>query len=154
MSEHTHDHHITPPKTLRLTLIALAGLMGLTILAAVFDVGHFVTRSDGFWASFVNNSVALAIAIVKAACVVQIFMGVKWGTQLVKIWAYFGFVWLACLLITLGDYTSRYWENNRGWYANSTEVTAFESVTNQRKKEQQEEFAREHAAETAKIGGH
>jgi caa(3)-type oxidase subunit IV len=143
MSE--HEHHITPPSMLAKTLVALACLMGLTILAAVFDIGHFVTRSDGAMASVVNNVVALTIAIVKAACVVQIFMGVKWATQLTKMWAYFGFVWLATLLITLGDYTSRYWENNRGWSASPTEVTAFQSVVDLRRKEQQEEFEREAA---------
>ncbi|MEQ1821904.1 MAG: hypothetical protein ABL949_05310 [Fimbriimonadaceae bacterium] len=154
MSEHTHEHHITPPSALAINLVKLAALMGLTILAAEVDFGHMIFKA-GAAGTVVNNVVAMTIAVVKAYLVVQIFMGVKWATQLTKIWAYFGFIWLATLLITLGDYTSRYWEDHRGWYANSTEVTAFQSVVDQRKKEQQEEFAKEHEAEAAKSGeGH
>lgn len=111
---HDHDHHVTPPSTLRWNFLALGGLMGLTILAAKLDFGHLLPVSSQI-GSVINNLVALAIAIVKAYLVVSIFMGVKWGTKLVKMWAIAGFVWLPLLLGVFFDYMSRAWEPVESW---------------------------------------
>lgn len=111
---HEHDHHITPPSTLIANFLALGGLMGLTILAAKLDFGHLLPVSSQV-GSFINNIVALAIAIVKAYLVVSIFMGVKWGTKLIKMWALAGFVWLPLLLGVFLDYMSRAWEPVESW---------------------------------------
>lgn len=111
---HDHDHHITPPKTLFLNFAALGALMLLTIGAAQFDFGHFLPVSSQV-GSFINNLVALAIACFKAYLVVSIFMGVKWGTKLIKMWALAGFVWLPLLLGVFLDYMSRAWEPVESW---------------------------------------
>jgi caa(3)-type oxidase subunit IV len=111
---HDHDHHITPPSTLIANFLALGGLMGLTILAAKLDFGHLLPVSSQM-GSVINNVVALLIAIVKAYLVVSIFMGVKWGTKLIKMWAFAGFVWLPLLLGVFLDYTTRAWEPTETW---------------------------------------
>ena len=128
MSEHpahtsAHDHHITPPTALIKNAVILTILMGLTIAAYEFDFGHWITRShDGAWGTFINNVIALLIATAKAYFVVSIFMGVKWGTKLIKMWALAGFVWLPLLLGIMGDYASRSWEPVQTW-GKKTEIS-------------------------------
>ena len=94
MSSHAnyHDHHITPPKVLFRNFVTLGFLMGLTILAAKVDIGHLLPVSSAV-GSFANNIIALIIAVIKTYCVVAIFMGVKWSSKLVRLWALAGFVW-------------------------------------------------------------
>lgn len=116
MSNHseTHDHHITPPSVLVRNFLTLGFLMALTILAAKVDVGHLLPVSSEM-GSFLNNVIALVIACIKTYCVVAIFMGVKWSSNLVKLWALTGFVWLPLLLGIFGDYMSRRWEPVETW---------------------------------------
>lgn len=105
MSE-THTHHIVPITTYVKTLLLLTGLMVLTIWVAE---SHFTDNS------FINNGIAMTIAIVKASVVVAIFMGVKWGTKLTKMWAYAGFVWFLLMFVMYCDYVARGWEQIPGW---------------------------------------
>jgi caa(3)-type oxidase subunit IV len=115
MSNDTHhDHHITPPTVLFRNFVTLGFLMALTIAAASFDVGHHLPVSSAV-GSFANNIIALVIAVIKTYCVVSIFMGVKWSSKLVKMWAFAGFVWLPLLLGIFGDYMSRRWEPVESW---------------------------------------
>lgn len=116
MSNHaeSHDHHITPPSVLVRNFLTLGALMALTILAAKVDVGHLLPVSSAL-GSFLNNVIALTIACIKTYFVVSIFMGVKWSSKLVKMWALTGFVWFPLLLGIFGDYMSRRWEPVESW---------------------------------------
>lgn len=115
-SNHGHDdHHITSPATLFGTMLVLAVLMGLTILVYKVDFGHMLSRGNDALGSWINNGIALAIAMVKATLVVMIFMGVKWGTKLIKLYALLGFFFFPFLLIVFGDYMTRSWEPVEGW---------------------------------------
>lgn len=143
-NSHEHDHHVTPPTTLFATLGALALLMGLTILVYEVDFGHILSRGNSALGSYINNFIALTIALVKATLVVQIFMGVKWGSKLVKMWAMTGFVWVTLMGITFGDYTSRTWENNRGWNPGDTDLAVLPSSASEVVKARQEELHKEH----------
>lgn len=148
-NSHDHAHHVTPPSKLASTLFILAILMGLTILAAQVDFGHIISSKVGgssALGSYINNIVALTIAIIKACFVIQIFMGVKYGSKLVKMWAYAGFVWVVLLGITFGDYTSRTWESHRGWNPGDSDVTLPASKIDENKMEIQKKHAEEDAA--------
>ena len=101
-----HGHHVIPTKELGRNLALLMGLMLLTIIAAKYT--HFLPT---FW----GNVVALTIAVVKAFFVVSIFMGVKYTTNLAKLFAIGGFVWFLLMFGTLVDYIARPWEPVKGW---------------------------------------
>ena len=79
--------------------------MILTLLAAKYPTGS----------SHVNNAIALTIAIAKATLVVAYFMGVKYGTKLIKMWAYAGFTWFFLMFVMYCDYVTRGWEPVAGW---------------------------------------
>lgn len=150
-----HEHHITPPSALTKNLIILGILMGATILAAQVDIGHIISRGNSALGSYINNFIAIAIAVTKAYFVVSVFMGVKWGTKLIKLWALTGFVWMPLLWITMGDYTSRTWENNKGWIENSHDTAGFQSQMDDRKREQQIKYDDEaRAKEASGESGH
>lgn len=108
---HTHEHHIVPTSTYVKTLLALFVLMVLTVAAA----GVNLPEIGPFSGTVVNQVVALTIAVIKAYLVVTIFMGVKYGTKLVKLWAILGFVWVSLIWSTLGDYTTRKYELAPSW---------------------------------------
>jgi caa(3)-type oxidase subunit IV len=101
-----HGHHVTPTKELALNLAKLMVLMILTVVAAKYT--HFLPTLWG-------NVVALTIAVVKAFLVVSIFMGVKYTTNLAKLFAIGGFVWFLLMFGILIDYVSRPWEPVKGW---------------------------------------
>lgn len=61
------------------------------------------------------NVLAMTIAIVKAVLVISIFMGVKYTTNLAKLFAIGGFVWFLLMFGILIDYWSRPWEPVKGW---------------------------------------
>ncbi len=103
--------HITPAINYHLTLIALVVLMLLTVWIARFQLPPVLFLSG----VAVNNIVAMTIAIIKATCVVMIFMGVKYQTPLVKLWALIGFVGLILMLGIMLDYFSRGPEVKHGW---------------------------------------
>lgn len=89
-----------------MNLLKLMFLMILTVVAAKYT--HFLPTLWG-------NVVALTIAVVKAYLVVSIFMGVKYTTNLAKLFAIGGFVWFLLMFGTLIDYWSRPWEPVKGW---------------------------------------
>jgi caa(3)-type oxidase subunit IV len=124
MAEHTtdsgaghHAHHVTPISKLAMTYFWLVALMVLTVAAARAPLdmpAQFGWVVPFFW---LTNAVALGIAVAKAVQVVQIFMGVKFTTKVVKLFAYGGFVWFLTLFIMFIDYATREWEPVRGWEA-------------------------------------
>ena len=122
-AEHTHDghdhgHHITPKNTLTGTFLILTGLMVATIVAARLPyMGVTFLYDDSLLVRLITNGIAIGIALLKAALVVQIFMGVKFGTKLVKFYAYGGFIWFLTMSVILIDYFSRPWEPVQGWEA-------------------------------------
>lgn len=109
-----HTHHVTPLKTLAITYVALVVLMFMTVAVVKYPTGS----------SLVNNAINLGIALIKATLVVTIFMGVRWGTTLIKTWAYAGFIWLTLMSIIFGDYATRPWEHHKGWYTQDSERSA------------------------------
>jgi caa(3)-type oxidase subunit IV len=108
---HDHEHHIVPTFTYVKVLVSLTVLMLLTILAAKVNIPAVGPISG----TIMNQTVALVIAIIKAFLVVWVFMGVRWGTQLTKMWAALGFIWFFLLGLVLIDYPMRAFEVNQGW---------------------------------------
>ncbi len=109
---HGHaEHHIVPTGTYILTLLGLTVLMLLTVGAYYIDIPGVGPISG----TIMNQTVALIIAITKASLVVFIFMGVRWGTKLTKLWAATGFVWFFLLGLILIDYPMRAFESVDGW---------------------------------------
>lgn len=102
-----HEEHVVSPRIYIVVLIALMGLLALTIAAAFFDLDRITGRShEGttYW----SMSVAVLIAIAKALLIVLFFMHVKYGTKLVWIFAAAGFFWLGIMMtLTLSDYFTR-----------------------------------------------
>ena len=105
--EHVHNSagssHVLHWRTYGIVFVLLLILMAATIAFAQIDLGPL------------NNIVAMAIAITKATLVVLFFMQVYYSSRLTKVWAALGFIWLAFLFGTLGDYLTRYWLNVRGF---------------------------------------
>jgi cytochrome c oxidase subunit 4 len=80
---------------LKVTLGLLA-LLGLTIVAARFNLGPF------------NTAVALSISAAKAALILLFFMNLRRASGLLRLAAAVGFFWLGILLtLTLSDYFTR-----------------------------------------------
>ncbi len=112
---HTHEHHIVPTFTYVKTLVALIALMILTVAVSYVQIPAIGPISG----TVANQVVALAIALVKAFLVVTIFMGVKFGTKLIKLWAILGFIWVLLIFGILGDYTTRKYEMAPSWDSQS-----------------------------------
>jgi len=110
-ASHSHEHHIVPTGTYFKTLLMLVFLMGLTVAASYWNMPKIGPLSG----TVVNQVVALIIALIKAFLVVTIFMGVKFGTKLIKLWASLGFIWVVLIFTILGDYTTRKYEMAPGW---------------------------------------
>ena len=115
MKEAHAGHHITPISTFVKTLFALTFFMILTIMVYKFNLGAMIAGHGSKGESYINNAVALSIAVVKATIVVMFFMGVKYGTNLIKLYAMAGFVWVTLMGIIFGDYLTRGWEPIQGW---------------------------------------
>lgn len=91
------EHHIVTPKTYVTVLGGLLVLMVLTILAAEVHIG--------VWQNLV---VALAIAFSKMSLIVLYFMHVKYSSNLTRVFAASGFVWLVIFIVLLfADYVAR-----------------------------------------------
>jgi len=110
-ASHSHEHHIVATSTYVKTLLALVALMALTVWASFIQIPAIGPISG----TVANQVVALAIALVKAFLVVTIFMGVKFGTKLIKLWASLGFIWVLLIFTILGDYTTRHFEPAPSW---------------------------------------
>ena len=92
-------HHVVPIGMYVGVFAALLVLTVLTVAAATVDFGGQL-----------NTIIALCIAVLKATLVVLIFMHVRWGGSILRIFVAAGFVWLMILLgMTMSDYASRDW---------------------------------------------
>jgi cytochrome c oxidase subunit IV len=95
--------HIVPVKNYLLVFAVLMVLTVLTYSVAYIDLGGF------------NLIVALTIAIVKASCVVLIFMHVKYSTTLTKAVVASGFFFfLIMIFFTMNDLLTRGWAGTPG----------------------------------------
>ncbi|MFY9233154.1 MAG: cytochrome C oxidase subunit IV family protein [Fimbriimonadaceae bacterium] len=103
-----HQHHITPWTFYLINVIGLMVLMGATIAISYVDLS----------ATWLNNVAAILIATIKMMMVILVFMGVKWSTRLIKLWAATGFVWLLLMGLTFGDYATREWDATPSWIPN------------------------------------
>lgn len=89
---------IVAKKSYLTVFLCLIGLTILTTGVAYIDLGPL------------NTVVALAIAFAKMLLVVLFFMGLRYGTGLMKVVLLAGFFWLALLVgLTLTDYRTRTW---------------------------------------------
>lgn len=105
MAEHSNDGmHLVPISTYTKVLLALLVLMVVTIALSFVDLTP--------WG---NNVAAMTIATIKAGLVIAFFMGVRYGTNLTKIYAALGFIWFGFLFMAFCDYATRYWEPVKGW---------------------------------------
>ena len=107
----SHEHHVVPTFTYVKVLVSLTILMLATIFVAKFDIPAVGPISG----TIMNQTAALVIAVMKAFLVVWVFMGVRWGTPLTKMWASLGFIWFFLLGLILIDYPMRAFEVNQGW---------------------------------------
>jgi cytochrome c oxidase subunit 4 len=90
------SRHLVSLRVYFLVFAALMSLTGLTISAAMQDLGPL------------NTVVALVIACTKAVLVVLYFMHVRYSTRLTWAVVAGGFLWLILLLLmTLSDYLTR-----------------------------------------------
>lgn len=116
-SHDSHSHHITPPLTYVKVFICLVVGMGLTIWWAQFARDHLPKEP---WVSFLNNIVAMTIAVAKASLVIMYFMGVKYSTKLIRFYALLGFAWVGWIGLAFCDYATRAWEPVPGWEGRET----------------------------------
>jgi caa(3)-type oxidase subunit IV len=109
--QHPTHHHVEKVGTYMKVFATLIILMGLTIGVYFW----MPTLGDAPWVSYVNNVIAMTIACIKASIVIYIFMGFKHSTNLVRLYAVLGFVWVTLMTITFCDYASRKYEPTVGW---------------------------------------
>lgn len=89
---------ITSVRTYVMVWVSLLVLTVITYVVATFDFG------------LLNAPIALAVAGIKAALVVLVFMGVRYNTPLTKVVAVSGLFWLVIMFaLTLNDYLTRGW---------------------------------------------
>ena len=92
-----------------------------TLLAFTFITAEVATFNLGEW----NIVVAMAIACTKATLVAWIFMGVRYTSQLTKLFCVAGLVFLSILLlITFSDYSSRSWTYHAAAWATNKSLGA------------------------------
>jgi cytochrome c oxidase subunit IV len=92
------NHHIVGPGQYTLVWVSLLVLTGVTVGAALLELGVF------------NPIVAVGIACVKAMIVILFFMHVAYSSRLVKFTCFAGFfTFLVLITMTLSDYISRAW---------------------------------------------
>jgi cytochrome c oxidase subunit 4 len=95
--------HIVPVKNYIAVFIVLMVLTVATYEVAKINLGGF------------NLVVALTIAIVKASCVILIFMHVKYSTTLTKAVVASGFFFfLIMIFFTMNDLLTRSWSGTPG----------------------------------------
>jgi cytochrome c oxidase subunit 4 len=107
----SHSHiHIPKVATLVKVWAALIVFTFITAEVATFNLGEW------------NIVVAMAIACTKATLVAWIFMGVRFTSQLTKLFCVAGLVFLSILLlITFSDYSSRSWTYHaKPWATNQS----------------------------------
>jgi len=97
MSEEQHQHHAASVGTYVIVYVLLVILLGATVGVSYLHLGIF------------SNLVAVLIASVKAVLVVLYFMGVRYSSRLVWLWAAAGFLWVIILFGAILDYMTRGW---------------------------------------------
>lgn len=85
--------------------------MAITVWAAYIPFNGILFLSG----TAVAQIVALLIASIKAMLVIHIFMGLRHGTQLTKLWAFTGFLVYGLMFLILGDYFTRKYEPAPSW---------------------------------------
>jgi len=110
-------HHIVDVKIYVAVFLALMVLTALTVFVAFKDFG------------FLNDVIAMSIAVIKMLLVVLIFMHLKYSARLLWLIAGAGLIWLVIMFgITLSDYRTREWlERPKAW----VEETVFEQPAHQ-----------------------
>lgn len=94
--------HVEPVRIYVLVFAALMVLTGVTVLAAAFDLGAATGTT------FMNDLVAMAIALAKAALVVWFFMHVRHSSPLTRLVVVGALLWLVFLVaLTMQDYLTR-----------------------------------------------
>jgi|SRR5271154_4727355 len=97
------SEHIVPVKNYIAVFLVLMALTVATYEVAKIDLGGF------------NLVVALTIAIIKATCVILIFMHVKYSTTLTKAIVASGFFFfLIMIFFTMNDLLTRNWAGTPG----------------------------------------
>lgn len=92
------SHHVVSIKAYVAVFLALMVLTALTVYVANINFG------------FLNDVVAMSIAVVKMMLVIMIFMHLKYSARLLWLVAGSGFLWLLIMFaLTLSDYRSREW---------------------------------------------
>jgi cytochrome c oxidase subunit 4 len=88
---------VTPLRTYALVWVALLVLLATTATSSFFRLGSL------------NLVINLAVALAKALLVVFVFMHVRRGTPMIRVFAIAGLLWLG-LLVTLSftDFAARY----------------------------------------------
>lgn len=84
--------------------------MAATILVAIFPF-------EGN--SYLNNAIALGIAVAKATLVIMYFMHAKFSSAIAKFFAILGFLFLILMFGILIDYKTRYFETTPSWEKHS-----------------------------------
>ena len=96
--EHVPHHYVAPMWMYFAVFGALLVGTGLTVFAALHDLG------------VLNTPVALTIATIKAALVILFFMHAIHSTRLTWVVIIGSFLWLGVLFVlTFADYLSRLW---------------------------------------------
>lgn len=95
----THAEHVhVSMKTYYIVFAALMVLLFLTVGAAFVNFGR----------DWINITIALLIAMTKAALVVLYFMHVKYASRMTQIFVVGAFLWLGIMfLLTFSDYATR-----------------------------------------------
>ena len=96
---HDEHHIVSIPLYMMVFGVLVVGTI-LTVAVAFVDLDHIFPGA--------NTLVALSIAFFKMACVVLIFMHVRWSSRLIWLMALAGFFWLAIMFaFTMQDYLTR-----------------------------------------------
>ena len=104
-STHAHIPKVGTLVGIWATLIVLTVV---TALVATLDLGEL------------NIVVALLIAVTKASLVAWVFMGVRYVTNLTRLFVVAGLVWLfIMILMTASDYSTRPWTYQAKPWANN-----------------------------------
>ncbi len=98
MSESEHSQEQAPSVTTYLVVfVALMLLLTLTVGISFVDFGRYI-----------NNSVAMAIAVIKALLIIVYFMHMRYQPRVTWFFAGAGFLWLGIMLVlSSSDYLTR-----------------------------------------------
>jgi cytochrome c oxidase subunit 4 len=111
MTEHAnhteHAQHIIPVRTYLVIFGILMGLLVATVIGAYIPIPESM--------GWMHLSVAMTIAVAKAALIVMYFMHVRFSNRLTWVFSTAAFFWLLILLVLcLADYHSRGWLDIEG----------------------------------------